>query len=82
MRKQNLEPLRMNLQLFAKEPTDDNTSGDKAEDQSNDIPDDDVESEEDSDVDSPKLAEENAALKVQIAKMKKAMDKATSDTAK
>lgn len=82
MRKQNLEPLRMNLQLFAKEPADDNTAGDKAEDESSDIPDDDVESEEDSDADSPKLAEENAALKVQIAKMKKAMDKATSDTAR
>lgn len=82
MRKQNLEPLRMNLQLFAKEPSDDNTAGDKAEDELNDIPDDDSESEEDSDADSPKLAEENAALKVQIAKMKKAMDKATSDTAR
>ena len=82
MRKQNLEPLRMNLQLFAKEPSDDNTAGDKAEDELNDIPDDDSESEEDSDADSPKLVEENAALKVQIAKMKKAMDKATSDTAR
>lgn len=82
MRKQNLEPLRMNLQLFAKEPSDDNTAGDKAEDELNDIPDDDSESEEDSDADSPKLAEENATLKVQIAKMKKAMDKAASDTAR
>ncbi len=82
MRKQNLEPLRMNLQLFAKDPADDNTAGDKAEDELNDIPDDDTESEENSDADSPKLAEENAALKVQIAKMKKAMDKAASDTAR
>lgn len=82
MRKQNLEPLRMNLQLFAKEPTDDNAADEKAEDELNDISDDDTESEEDSDADSPKLAEENAALKVQIAKMKKAMDKATSDTAR
>ena len=82
MRKQNLEPLRMNLQLFAKEPSDDNTAGDKAEDELNDIPDDDSESEEDSDADSPKLAEENATLKVQIAKMKKAMDRAASDTAR
>ena len=78
MRKQNLEPLRMNLQLFAKEPSDDNTAGDKAEDELNDIPDDDSES----DADSPKLAEENATLKVQIAKMKKAMDRAASDTAR
>ena len=82
MRKQNLEPLRMNLQLFAKEPADDNTAGDNAEDELNDISDDDVELEENSDADSPKLAEENAALKVQIAKMKKAMDKAASDTAR
>lgn len=82
MRKQNLEPLRMNLQLFAKEPTDDNTAGDNAEDELNDISDDDVELEENSDADSPKLAEENAALKVQIAKMKKAMDKTASDTAR
>lgn len=82
MRKQNLEPLRMNLQLFAKDPADDNTAGDKAEDELNDIPDDDTESEENSDADSPKLAEENVALKVQIAKMKKAMDKAASDTAR
>lgn len=82
MRKQNLEPLRMNLQLFAKELADDNTAGDNAEDELNDISDDDVELEENSDADSPKLAEENAALKVQIAKMKKAMDKAASDTAR
>ena len=82
MRKQNLEPLRMNLQLFAKEPADVNTAGDNAEDELNDISDDDVELEENSDADSPKLAEENAALKVQIAKMKKAMDKAASDTAR
>ena len=72
----------MNLQFFAKEPSDYNTAGDKAEDELNDIPDDDSESEEDSDADSPKLAEENATLKVQIAKMKKAMDKAASDTAR
>ena len=42
MRKQNLEPLRMNLQLFAKEPTDDNTAGDNAEDELNDISDDEL----------------------------------------
>lgn len=85
MRKQNFEPLRMNLQLFASEPDDEPTgsaSGNEADNTSNEHdgggePDDDSD-----DTDPPNLAEENAALKVQLAKMKKAMDKAASDTAK
>lgn len=73
MRKQNLKPLKMNLQLFAEdlagddEPVSENSDADSGEESEDDV---------------PNLAEENAALKVQLAKMKKAMDKATSDTAK
>lgn len=85
MRKQNFEPLKMNLQLFAED-----ASGDKTTEGSGNEPDNEPGNSDDSgdsgddtdDTDIPNLAEENAALKVQLAKMKKAMDKATSDTAK
>ena len=84
MRKQNFEPLKMNLQLFAKEPENEPLEG-KAGSEPDNEPGDgegDGEHEDDPENDIPNLAEENAALKVQLAKMKKAMDKATSDTAK
>ena len=84
MRKQNFEPLKMNLQLFAKEPENEPSEG-KAGSAPDNEPGDgegDGENEDDPENDIPNLAEENAALKVQLAKMKKAMDKATSDTAK
>ena len=85
MRKQNFEPLKMNLQLFAED-----ASGDKTTESSGNEPDNEPGNSDDSgdsgddtdDTDVPNLAEENASLKVQLAKMKKAMDKATSDTAK
>ena len=85
MRKQNFEPLKMNLQLFAED-----ASGDKTTEGSGNEPDNEPGNSDDSgdsgddtdDTDVPNLAEENASLKVQLAKMKKAMDKATSDTAK
>lgn len=76
MRKQNLEPLRMNLQLFAKE-TEDGVS----EKDNSDLGNDTGVDEDDQDDNTPNLAEENASLKVQVAKMKKAMDKATSEAA-
>lgn len=76
MRKQNLEPLRMNLQLFAKE-TEDGVS----EKDNSDLGNDTGVDEDDQDDNTPDLAEENASLKVQVAKMKKAMDKATSEAA-
>ena len=84
MRKQNFEPLKMNLQLFAKEPENEPSEG-KAGSEPDNEPGDgegDGENEDDPENDVTNLAEENAALKVQLAKMKKAMDKATSDTAK
>lgn len=76
MRKQNLEPLRMNLQLFAKE-TEDGVS----EKDNSDLGNDTGVDKDDQDDNTPNLAEENASLKVQVAKMKKAMDKATSEAA-
>lgn len=76
MRKQNLEPLRMNLQLFAKEPEDGVSEKDNS-----DLGNDTGVDEDDQDDNTPNLAEENASLKVQVAKMKKAMDKATSEAA-
>lgn len=83
MRKQNLEPLRMNLQLFAENPIKDNASDSKAGNELDNVhEDDDTEPETEPEDDKPNLAEENASLKVQLAKMKKAMDKATSDTAR
>ncbi len=83
MRKQNLEPLKMNLQLFAENPIKDNASDSKAGNEPDNVPeDDDTEPETEPEDDKPNLAEENASLKVQLAKMKKAMDKATSDTAR
>lgn len=84
MRKQNFEPLKMNLQLFAKEPDADPTGGESGNEPDNEpVNDDGGESGNDpDDTNTPNLAEENATLKVQLAKMKKAMDRATSDTAK
>ena len=84
MRKQNFEPLKMNLQLFAKEPENEPSEGKAGSEPDNELGDGegDGEHEDDPEEDVPNLAEENAALKVQLAKMKKAMDKATSDTAK
>ena len=76
MRKQNLKPLKMNLQLFAKEPEED--ASEKAD---SDLGNDTGVDEDDQDDNTPNLAEENASLKVQVAKMKKAMDKATSEAA-
>ena len=83
MRKQNFEPLKMNLQLFAEDPSDKPT-GDVSEKEHDNEDNDDAGEHEDNpeEDDVPNLAEENASLKVQLAKMKKAMDKATSDTAK
>lgn len=83
MRKQNFEPLKMNLQLFAEDPTDKpagDASGNEHDSEDNDDTGDHEDDSEDDD--ALNLAEENAALKVQLSKMKKAMDKATSDTAK
>lgn len=83
MRKQSFEPLKMNLQLFAEDPSDKPT-GDVSEKEHDNEDNDDAGEHEDNpeEDDVPNLAEENASLKVQLAKMKKAMDKATSDTAK
>ena len=83
MRKQNFEPLKMNLQLFAEDPSD-KLTGDVSEKEHDNEDNDDAGEHEDNpeEDDVPNLAEENASLKVQLAKMKKAMDKATSDTAK
>ena len=83
MRKQNFEPLKMNLQLFAEDPSDKPT-GDVSEKEHDNEDNDDAGEHEDNpeEDDVPNLAKENASLKVQLAKMKKAMDKATSDTAK
>ena len=85
MRKQNFEPLKMNLQLFAKESDDESVVGGSGNEPGNKHVDGDGAGEHEDNIDEddiPNLAEENAALKVQLAKMKKAMDKATSDTAK
>lgn len=85
MRKQNFEPLKMNLQLFAKDPENEPSGGEPGNEPGNKHVDGDGAGEHEDnpeDDDVPNLAEENAALKVQLAKMKKAMDKATSDTAK
>lgn len=83
MRKQKFKPLTMNLQLFAEEP-DNNPTGDDLGTEPDQVPDDDIggdrgdggETEDD-----PSLAEQLAELRVQNAKMKKAMDKATSEAA-
>ena len=85
MRKQNFEPLKMNLQLFAEDPSDkpaDRGTGNEPGDEPGDGDDSGDSGDDTDDTDVPNLAEENASLKVQLAKMKKAMDKATSDTAK
>ena len=85
MRKQNFEPLKMNLQLFAEDPSDkpaDRSTGNEPGDELRDGDDSGDSGDDTDDTDVPNLAEENASLKVQLAKMKKAMDKATSDTAK
>ena len=83
MRKQNFEPLKMNLQLFAEDPSDKPTGYVSEKEHDNEDNDDAGEHEDNPEEDDvPNLAEENASLKVQLAKMKKAMDKATSDTAK
>lgn len=41
MRKQNLEPLKMNLQLFAENPIKDNASDSKAGNEPDNVPEDD-----------------------------------------
>lgn len=85
MRKQNFEPLKMNLQLFAKEPDDNPAGSESGNEPDNELGNGDDGGEHGDDPDdtnTPNLAEENATLKVQLAKMKKAMDRATSDTAK
>ena len=82
MKKQNFEPLKMNLQLFAKNPEDDSTGSAGNE------PDNPSEGEgtgDEPDVldteDEPSLAEQLAQMRVENAKMKKAMDKAASEAA-
>lgn len=82
MRKQNFEPLKMNLQLFSKNPEDDSTGSAGNE------PDNPLEGEgtgDEPDVpnteDEPSLAEQLAQMRVENAKMKKAMDKAASEAA-
>lgn len=86
MRKQNFEPLKMNLQLFAKE-SDDNPEGDTSGNGQDNAPDDgetggDESENDESTGEDVSLAEQLAELRVQNAKMKKAMDKAASDAAK
>ncbi|RKI36309.1 hypothetical protein D7V86_24510 [bacterium D16-51] len=86
MRKQNFKPLKMNLQLFAKE-SEGNSAGDSSGSEQDNTPGDgdtgseEPENEESSEEDAS-LAEQLAELRVQNAKMKKAMDKAASDAAK
>ena len=83
MRKQNFEPLTMNLQLFAEEP-DNNPTGDDSGTEPDQVADDDAGGDRGTDgetEDDPSLAEQLAELRVQNAKMKKAMDKATSEAA-
>ena len=85
MRKQNFEPVKMNLQLFAEDPSDkpaDRGTGNELGDEPGDGEGAGEHEDNPEEDDVPNLAEENASLKVQLAKMKKAMDKATSDTAK
>lgn len=79
MRKQNFEPLKMNLQLFAKEPDDTQEGNPNPDDGQGGNSSDGLDG--DSGSDDPSLAEQLAELRVQNAKMKKAMDKATSEAA-
>ena len=87
MRNQELEPLKMNLQLFARgsgdEPAGDepgnepgNESGNEPDDAGGDEPGGETPSEDDA-----SLAKQVAQLRVENAKIKKAMDKAASEAA-
>lgn len=84
MRKQKFEPLKMNLQLFAKEPGGEPTGGDSGNEPENEVDDDAGGDEQDGEMppeDDASLAEQLAQLRVENAKIKKAMDKAASEAA-
>ncbi len=86
MRKQKFEPLKMNLQLFAKEPGSEPTGGDSGNGPENEVDDDAGSDEPGGEAppegdDNASLAQQLAHLRVENAKIKKAMDKAASEAA-
>lgn len=85
MRKQNFKPLKMNLQLFAEEQGTEQTGTDAGSEQEG-VSDDgeaggDEQENEKPSGDDASLAEQVAQLRVENAKIKKAMDRATSEAA-